>query len=365
MFVPEPNKHTGMKTVTNLQRSVQLAVIMLLAAAGSVYAQSVSDTTAQFCKVSMNNGTTVTGMLVQQDSANVVINNSGLGQLTILRSNIESVEVVTDGHPYTFTLSSGKTYRGTVVRHDDRAITIRTTSGEVQLMTGNIADFKSTAANVAVAFDHGSRYLFAPSSIPLRQGEGYYQNIMILMNGFQYGVTDRFSVGAGIIMPIGFFGTMKYGLQVGKNMHVAAGGMFITTMLGLEFGVGCGFGSFTYGNRNTNATVTLGYGALLDGGDWEVTRRPIINFSAMVKLADGFSLVTENYFIPVRDDRAYMNPSDPVNTYSYHPQFTGGFRVGGGRHTFDIAGATIGEINRGMFVIPYFSYAYHFQRGTN
>lgn len=42
---------------------------------------------------------------------------------------------------------------------------------------------------------NATRYLFAPSAIPLKKGEGYYQNFYILGNAVNYGITDNFSLG--------------------------------------------------------------------------------------------------------------------------------------------------------------------------
>jgi len=356
-----------MKNAIHIRRVLATAIMLL---AGFISKAQSQDTTvtneSQFCIVTLTNGTKVSGMLQSQDNAQVVVIDPILGQLTVLQSNIELLQVVETGKSYTFTMSSGKKYMGKVIAQSASSITIDAANlGEIKLTTTNIAGFNSGAeVSSELTYDHGSRYLFAPSAIPLRKGEGYYQNMMILMNGFRYGVTDHVSVGAGIIVPVGFYADVKYGHQVGKNVHVAAGGMLITTMMGFGAGVVCGFGSITLGDRWTNATFTAGYGAVMADGDWNATKRPILNFSAMARVTDGFSLITENYFFPVRSyEYTNGNFSNPRITHHYRPQLSAGFRIGGGKHTFDIAGTTLGDVTEGdLFVIPYFSYAYHFNR---
>lgn len=339
------------------------ALLVFVFATVLMHAQS-ADSTTRFCKVSLTNGTHVTGQFISEDSANVVIRNQALGTITVLKSNVESVQATETGNTYSFVMSSGQTYRGVVTAQNEHEITVKTSNGSVKLISANITDFMGGTPQTAEEdFDHASRYVFAPSAVPLRKGEGYYQNMMVLVNGVQYGITDQFSLGAGVVAPVGFFATAKYGKQVGRNVHVAAGGMFISSMYGLNLGLGCGFGSFTFGNRRTNTTVTLGYGAMTNGDSWEMTKRPIINISGVVKVTEGLSLITENYFFPVKDRFRYNAPADAEVTYSYRPQLSAGFRLAKGPHAFDFAATNIGSMEHGnLFIIPWFSYTFHFKR---
>lgn len=352
-----------MKNTIQLKRVIALLIFCVMVVSANAQ-DTTSVTGSSFCMVTMTNGTKVSGLLVSQDAHQVVVSDPMLGRVTILQTNIEILQVVQTGSDYTFVMSSGKKYRGTVVSQDETSITINANAlGEVKLNTINITSFSASGLSTdEITYDHGTRYLFAPSAIPLKKGEGYYQNIMILMNGFRYGVTNNVSVGGGIIMPIGFYADMKYGREISKNVHVAGGGMLISTLLGVGLGVGCGFGSVTVGDRWTNATFTMGFGAVMNDGDWNATKRPILNFSGMWKVTQGFSLVTENYFIPVTSYE-YTNGyySNPQITHHYRPQLSAGFRIGSGKHTFDVAGMSLGDLTQGnVYVIPYFSYAYHF-----
>jgi len=54
------------------------------------------------------------------------------------------------------------------------------------------------------AFTPGD-YFFASSSYSLQKNQARYSNTLIFFNDFQYGITSRFSAGAGII-PLFFFG---------------------------------------------------------------------------------------------------------------------------------------------------------------
>ena len=351
-----------MNKLNNLKRTI--AVLVLVLVSTIINAQEAANDSVQFCKVALTNGNIVTGVLLSEDSTSITVDNSSLGSLKVLKSNVESVTVVEVGGDYSFTMRSGKVYRGVVVKQDAHNITILMGSSKMGLMTASITDFNPGATVQPIStqkrVDHGSRYLFAPSAIPLKKGDGYYHNAMILVNGWHYGITDNWSVGGGMIFPIGVYGQFKYGKQVADKVHVAGGGMFVTTFFDIGLGVACGFGSVTYGDRNSNATFSLGYGAAGGNGDWEATSRPIINVSAMARLSDNVSLITENYLFPQKDYR-YMGNGEFITTRSYYAQLSAGFRLGGGRHSFDIAAMSIGDITDGqLYAAPFLGYCYRF-----
>lgn len=353
-----------MKNFNHIRKAL-ISTVFVLSALASYAQDSLQVVTTKFCIIHLTNGTQVAGTLIEQSEGSVIVKDPILGELTIQQSGIESMRVVETGHEYTFTMASGKKFHGVVEAQNETTILIKSSSlGQITLSVVNIADFTSGDTDVLPGerIDHGSRYLFAPSAIPLKKGEGYYQNIYILMNGVHYGITDNFSIGGGVIAPIGLYGTMKYGHQVGKNVHVAAGGMLVTTTFGIGFGVGCGFASVTVGDRWTNLSVTAGYGAVMNNGNWEGTQRPIVNVSGMVRVNDNFALITENYLIP-HHDRSYVD-GHLNDTYSYTPQLSGGCRIGGGKHTFDLAATTIGDITEFAIIVPYFAYAYRFQNNS-
>ncbi|MCK6641730.1 MAG: hypothetical protein L6Q81_16750 [Bacteroidia bacterium] len=349
-----------MKTV---HQYLSAMVLLLILSATEMIAQ---DTTAvappkEFCILYMKNGAKVVGVVVEEPRGKIVVQDPVLGLVTLNEDHIESRQTAKVGFVYTFVMTSGKRYTGELVDINPNALTVTTKrEGVVVLSTVNLVDITTggIADNFSDQFDHGSRYLFAPSAIPLHKGEGYYHNYMILMNGFRYGITDEFSVGGGIIAPLGFYADAKYGRQLGENVHAAIGGLVITTPF--LYGLGCGFGSVTFGSRQTNVTLSAGYGAVSAGGDWEATRRPILNLSGMWRLGDNFSLLTENYFMPL-SRTVYTGPSTYVTENYYHPQLSLGFRIGGIRHTFDIAATTIGDVgDSDYFVIPFVAYSYRF-----
>lgn len=76
---------------------------------------------------------------------------------------------------------------------------------------------------------HSTRYFFAPSALPLRKGEGYYQNAYIFVNSASIGVTDHFMMGGGFVLNPTFqdwqvvFLTPKFSFPSQSNVTFSVG----------------------------------------------------------------------------------------------------------------------------------------------
>jgi hypothetical protein len=146
---------------------------------------------------------------------------------------------------------------------------------------------------------NATRYLFAPNALPVGKKVGYYQNTWIFFNNFNYGITDRFSMGAGFV-PIFLFGVSalpvwvlpKYSLPLGTdNLHVSAGAMLGGVIGEGGTGVGLVYSSLTYGSRNSNLSAGIGFGYQGDG----FSDSPAINISGIRRISQKYYIITENY----------------------------------------------------------------------
>jgi len=158
---------------------------------------------------------------------------------------------------------------------------------------------------------HATRLLFAPTAIPLKQGEGYYQNIYIVGNMFNVGVLNNLSVGGGFDF-ITMFGNMdggwnpmlnfniKSGFRVAENFHAGAGSIVVTIpgegWAGIVYGLG------TYGNYNSNVTLGLGWGFV----DATFEEKPFIMIGGMARVSEKLWLVSENWIVPTGDPNYYV-----------------------------------------------------------
>ena len=194
---------------------------------------------------------------------------------------------------------------------------------------------------------HATRLLFAPTAIPLKRGEGYYQNIYVLVNMFNYGVLNNLSIGGGFDIitmfaridgewnPMLNF-NVKTAFKVADKFHAGAGGMYVT--LPGEFSSGILYGVGTYGSYNSNLTFGLGWGFV----DGTFEKKPFIMFGGMARLAERLWLVSENWIAPVDGGTYY-------NIFSY------GIRIASPRVAVDIAFLNNKDIFENALVlgIPY------------
>jgi hypothetical protein len=209
---------------------------------------------------------------------------------------------------YRIETRDGNEYIGTIVFQDQNAIRLKTEKlGEITIQK---ADVKSMVPLTRKAdgtgrhwFDNpqATRYLWQANGYGLKKGEAYYQNIWIFFNQVSVGVTNNFSIGAGL-MPLFLFAgasspawlTPKFSVPIVKDKVNLGGGALIGTVLGEEdSGFGIAYGVTTFGSRDRNLSIGVGYGYA--GGDW--ADNPTISVSAMFRTGERGYILTENYYI--------------------------------------------------------------------
>ncbi|AKD03410.1 hypothetical protein POKO110462_05525 [Pontibacter korlensis] len=196
---------------------------------------------------------------------------------------------------------------------------------------------------------NATRYLFSPSAFSLRKGEAYYQNTYLVLNSFSYGITDRFTIGAGFELittftgdPV-FFVTPKYSFPISDKWNAGAGILYINSTSADDFpGLGIGYGIVTYGNRDNNATLGVGFGAV----DGYVSAEPVVNLSGRKRISRKTALVTKNWFVPAG---------------SYYGIYSYGIRFMGEKITVDLAFLNNPEIAQEIAIgVPYVDFVVKF-----
>lgn len=224
------------------------------------------------------------------------------GQTIIDSTNLYQVETL-----------DGNSYLGNIIVDDGKQIEFNTGKfGIIKFPKDQVKSIlkieKQKVVKGKLWFENpqSTRYFWSPNGYGLKKGEGYYQNIWVLWNQASVGITNNFSVGVGII-PLFLFGggdvtpmfiVPKFSVPVVKDkFNVGAG--ILAGSIGLQSGGGFGlvYGIGTYGNKNNNLTLGLGYGYA--GGEW--ASRPLINISGMARLSSKTYFLTENYFIGIDD----------------------------------------------------------------
>lgn len=184
--------------------------------------------------------------------------------------------------------------------------------GEITIRKSNIISISPVAKTQikdGVAWfenPQATRYFLQPNGYGLKKGEGYYQNVWIFFNQFSVGVSDNFSVGAGIVPLFLFAGgstpvwiTPKFSIPIKKDEFNLGAGALVGTVVGEEeSGFGIVYGVTTFGSRDKNCSIGLGWGYA--GGEFADT--PTITFSALIRTGARGYFLTENYYIDTGDE---------------------------------------------------------------
>lgn len=154
---------------------------------------------------------------------------------------------------------------------------------------------------------HVSRLIFAPTAIALRKGEAYFADFWIFLVNMGYGVTDRFTVGAGmsIIPGVNFadnllFVIPKYAVLNQPKLKVALGGLF-ARVGGFNSGsesLGILYGVATVGTRESNLTLGSGWGYVGD----KISDKPVLTLGGQHRVSRRVALISENWFFPFQNN---------------------------------------------------------------
>lgn len=239
-------------------------VIALFLTISYCAAQDQPDSLTYF--IETNDGNIYTGQILSEDSVKILFKADKLGEINILKSDIKKIDPL-----------DMEKVRGEKYWYDN---------------------------------PQSTRYFFSPNGYGLKKGEGYYQNVWVLVNSFAVGLTDGFSIGGGLVPLFLFAGsptpvwfTPKFSIPISKDKLNLGGGALIGTVLGEEnTGFGILYGITTMGSKDNNVSIGLGYGYA--GGDW--ARSPMINLNAMFRTGARGYFLSENYYIQTAGTNAVI-----------------------------------------------------------
>ncbi|MEQ9310372.1 MAG: hypothetical protein RLN90_13035 [Balneolaceae bacterium] len=239
------------------------------------------------------------------------------------------------------TMQNGDEFKGLIISQNNDRIILKTINGEISLIAANVKSIEEYTYSGKFDFEnpHDTRYFFGPSAIPIKKGKRYYQNVLVTTNFFNYGITEKISVGGGFEFistiqgePIWFL-TPKVGYQLSETVYV--GGGFIMAGASSEGTATLGYGVFTLGKSESNLSLSVGYGI----ADGEVTESPVIVVSGTHRTSNSITLLSENYFLP------------EANYFGIH-----GIRILSNKNAFDIGAIVIPEIIEYVPALPYVGY---------
>lgn len=213
--------------------------------------------------------------------------------------------------------SDGNIFVGNIRRIEADHLILNTEKfGELRISKKDIQKIGTVSKSQVVGgeFWHdnpqSTRYLFGPNGYGLKKGEGYYQNTWIFFNQVSYGVSDNFTLGVGIIPLFLFAGaptpiwiTPKVSLPIKKDaVNLGIGGLFAVVLGEDEGSFGIAYGQMTFGPRDKNINLGLGYGYA--GNSWANT--PTVSLSGLYRTSKRFALITENYLFDAGDENVAL-----------------------------------------------------------
>lgn len=254
---------------------------------------------------------------------------------------------------YAITLQDGTKLIGELIRQDSLETVIKTrTMGQVTVKASQIVASEPVDGNAAATVGYPNRfpqYLnFTPTAYSAERGRLYYRNSLVFYNQLDYGMTDNWSVGAGVFIgpPITLLSlTTKVSFPVSKAVRLGVQGQYFTGNTFIfnreRFGFSYVQGIASIGTPQRN--VTIGLGTILEQGRLgEVT---LLTVGIVRKINPTLTFISEN--------RVLVGPDVDVNLF-----LSGGLRFDRRRHSFDIA-ATVAYfpgLGSRIGLFPYASY---------
>jgi hypothetical protein len=142
-----------------------------------------------------------------------------------------------------------------------------------------------------------SRYLYAPSSIPMEKGQGYIAQRYAVFSSVAYGVTDNVTVLFGTLTPFPpalVIGGLKVAGKVGDKLHIGVAGEVFSIPLDTTIVAAVAAGSVTYGTKDNHVTVSSGVlGGEISNDNITI---PLV-ISGHKRLSDRLGLLTENWVV--------------------------------------------------------------------
>ncbi len=275
-------------------------------------------------------------------------------------SSFAQNEVYQKGKKVEIKLNDGSEYIGRISTQTEDYLEIVNNFTNIQIKREDIKRIK--VITYEGKHNYGkmhTRYFYSPSAIPLKKGEGYYQNLMLLVNGGNIGITDYFSIGgtfefASLISGTPSFSiTPKIGVQITDNIYVGAG---LRVSKFFEIYSTSGYGVVTLGNEDSNLSLAGGFGisnSLLGFG-------PTVA-SATHRFSDRISIMSENWFWDIKTPIFNDITGLKVLHIGIH-----GVRLHSKRSTFDFGVMTTNLLQNmpldfnGIIGIPFIGYTYGF-----
>lgn len=263
-------------------------------------------TTPTLITANLSDGTKIWGILNKENETELTVFDFNLGEVRITKKDVKGEEREKLETMMMIETVNNISYFGLVTGANATTLMMKTAlldTIEIQLNTISkisvLGSYVNRKGKNWFVNPNSTRYFFAPSAIPLKKREGYYQNAYLLANSVNVGLTNNITIGGGVVIPLLFYVTPKISFPVRKNLYLGAGILFTQSFLtDFHLSAGIGYGLVTVGNPEHNLTMGLGYGYSKFDNSYKATSMPIVTLNGMTRIGRRLSLITENWLIP-------------------------------------------------------------------
>lgn len=287
-----------------------------------------------------------------------------LSFLSVQKSSAQQAITGEVNKTYKVTLNDGSVVSGKLLSITEKEVVLQSgTMGEVRLLKENIKSMTPVLAidekpsGVWFPNPNPSKYLLGSNAIPMDKHTGYYQNTWILVHSFGYAFTKNISLSGGFEIisvlaegegPYAFYISPKASFRVAENLYAGGSILYANTIKTAEdFG---GLATFnanvTYGNKNNNISGAVGWG----WADGEFSSKPLMVVGGMVRASKRIGFVSENWFVP-----------GAAEDGGYYGIFSYGIRFLGEKISVDLAFLNNPDIAGGIIIgIPWLDFVINF-----
>ena len=158
------------------------------------------DSAALYMIVTLNDGTVLKGKILNKVRRRTEFRDELLGNVTFYSKDVASMEELQPQEHYLITMMNGTTVQGKIVERKGGILVFETSEiGNVYI---DISLIKTIRCIIPGKMRDGkywfktavdAHYFIALSAIPLKPSEVFYQNSLLLFNSFDAGITKNFS----------------------------------------------------------------------------------------------------------------------------------------------------------------------------
>lgn len=210
-------------------------------------------------------------------------------------------------------------------------------------------------------------YFTSKNAIPLKKGEGYYQNVDLLYNSVSFAIVDGLTISGGfLIIPefvASFHSSVHYAQSINKNINVSGGFNIITTDNGIRYNP---ILKGTYGDRANNISAGISISPYNKRVDINFERVEIFDLNVIVEISG--KLKMNKYVSIISENRMkikkFSNPKTNEDIIDNSINTISGIRVHLKKHLIDLGSGVTIPINlpgrKPRFELPYVGYTFMF-----